>query len=477
MTIPRLHAFSAALVFVGLFAASDSDAAIISTYDHSGNGFASGTGADTFADENAGNSSYGAAGEVQMRNESGLRFQMPYYRFDLSAIDKASAQSAKLQVYDYRFGGLGQLDGQSIQVWALGNEALDDWGENSLTWNNAPGRTDNAIAFDGPDLNSDASFLGMFTFTRAGTTPWSVPFEVPGLVNHIRGDTNDQLTLMFVGPSGATLFRTGSKESSQVSLWTTDPILPGTAATRLHVETNTTIISTFDHNGDGFASGNGADTWISENAKNSNYGAVGNFRFRNQPSGQQEVGYLQFDISAFNATPVEAHLQLYDYRFSEGNLLHGRTLSIWGLRDGSLDNWDEMGITWNNAPGRTDNEIAFDGPDFNDDVVFLGDVTFQSEDPSHGWGIPLDVPGFAEFVAADTNGLITLMITGPPGVGTLFYAGSKESVSDRRINDPVAIAPGTIAPRLLLTVPEPGSSLLLLSALAGVLLVWRRRRS
>ncbi len=490
MTVSNLFRSAVPLAFVGLFAALPVDAAIISTFDHNGSGFASGTGADAYVNENAPGSRYGGAVEVQMRNvpdpggTSG-QFQMPYYRFDLSAIEKSQALSAKLQVYDYRYGGSGQLDNQNIQVWALNNESLDGWAETGATtginWTSAPGRTDNGVAFDGPDFNSDATLLGTFKFTRAGTTPWSLPFEVSGLVDLVRNDTNNQLTLMFVGPTSGTLFRTGSKESIRTSLWIEDPIPTGSAATRLHVETNTTIISTYDHNGDGFASGNGADTYITENVPSQNYGTLSNFQFRDQPgaSGQQQVGYVRFDISAFGGkVPVEAQLQLYDYRFDETAKLDGRVLTIWGLQNGPLDGWAESGtggITWEAAPGHADDGIAFNGPDFNSDAVLLGNVTFASQESTNGWSIPLDVPGLAEFIAADTTGLVTLMITAS-SPGTLFYAGSKESASTSRTSG-VAIPLGTIAPRLLLTVPEPGSwSLLLVSAMALAGFRFPRRR-
>lgn len=81
--------------------------------------------------------------------------------------------------------------------------------------------------------------------------------------------------------------------------------------------------------------------------------------------------------------------------------------------------------------------------------------------------------GLADLIAADTNERVTLMITAS-SPGTLYYAGSKESAFTSRTSG-VAIPLGTIAPRLILTVPEPATPLLAFWALAFGLMARRRR--
>lgn len=481
---------SVALLALGisLAVAASSPAQIISTHDHLGDGFASGTGADTFVSENSPGSNYGASTEIMMRNQTGALLQQPYLRFDLSALNKMDVRKAYLQIYDYRYYyASGHMDGQTFDVWALNNEALDNWTETATNWSNAPGNTPALPAYDGPDFNADATRLGSITFVRQGSTPWSVPLEVPWLAGRIGSDTNGQLTLMVVGPpGGTTLLRMASKETINTGLGTSDPILVGSAATRLIVDDSRVISSTYDHDGDGLASGNGADTYIAESGKTSNYGAVDNFKARNNPGGQQEVGYLRFDLSgvADKGLVGKAELQLYDYRWTEGNLMHNKTFSVWALGNEALDNWNEVdpgGIEWNAAPGHLDDGNAFDDPDFNGDAVYLGDFTFTSQTATNGWGIAADIPGLRDVARADTNDLLTLMIVGPQGVGSLFYIGSKETVQDRRVGagpiDPLPMPEGVLAPRLIMTiVPEPTTMALALGGF-GLLLRRSRRRA
>lgn len=463
---------------------SPASAVIVSTHDHNGDGFASGTGADASITESSAAGNYGTTTALEIRNQTSTYQQVPYLRFDLSAIDKANAQRVRLQLYDYRFDGSGPLRGNKYGLWALNNEALDNWSEGNggsdnnppgeITWNTAPGHWPDGKAFDDADFNADATFLGEFTYTQHGSGPWSVPLEVPGLLERIKSDTNQQLTLMLVGPAGAgTLFRTGSKESTQTSYWTNTPIPRGSAAPRLLVDTTTTIVSTFDHDGDGLASGNGADTWIAERSPTSANGSAGYMCLRNQPAPDalstrfQESVYLRFDLSAVDAAAtVDAKLQLYDYRFDQPALMAGKEYSVWALADETQDNWSETALTWENAPGHSDDGLPYDDADFDAATTFLGSFTIGQESAANGWSLPIDVPGLAELVRNDTNGLVTLMITGPVGPNTLFYMASKETVFDRLAGTgQLAMPAGVLAPRLLLIVPEPSTAWL---ALVGV---------
>jgi hypothetical protein len=488
----RPVAMSALLSALALL--SPASAAVISTYDHNGDGFVSGSGADTYLSEQVDSpavrlTNYGNASPLLLRNDGNIQGQ-PYIRFDLSAIDKASAWRARLQLYDFRFDfSSGWLRGNTFSLWALNDGPLDNWVEGNggsdnspageITWASAPGHVDDQV-LNGPDLHpAQATLLSTFTYTQQGATAWNVPLQISGLLERVKNDTNNQLTLMITSPSGSsTSFRVGSKETSQQSLVDkSPPILVGSAAPRLLVDTSTAIVSTFDHDGDGVASGTGADSWIGESSKTSNYGAAGDLRFRNNPTGQQELAYLRFDLSAiYKAGAVDAQLQVYDFRFDEGKLMTGKTFSVWALTNEALDNWDENSITWNAAAGHTDDGIANDDPDLNSDATFLGTFTFSQQLSTNGWGLPVSLPGLLDLIRGDTNNQLTLMISGPVGSAPLFYIASKETVLDRRLATTPSMPAGSLAPRLLITtVPEPATAWL---ALAGLgLWMCRLRRS
>jgi hypothetical protein len=76
----------------------------------------------------------------------------------------------------------------------------------------------------------------------------------------------------------------------------------------------------------------------------------------------------------------------------------------------------------------------------------------------------------------DTDGLLTLMVTGPrSGTGALFYLGSKESVQDRLRFGEQPIPAGLLAPKLILAdVPEPSTALL--ATIGGLLALFGTRR-
>ncbi len=248
------------------------------------------------------------------------------------------------------------------------------------------------------------------------------------------------------------------------------------------------VVSTFDHSDDGLASGNGADTWIVELEPDTNRGAARDMRLRDRPDNQQEYLYVRFDLSAIDTSQWDnALFQLYDYRFSEGNLMNGRAFHVWALTDEAQDGWNESGaggITWNGAPGHLDDGIALDDADFDGNAVFLDSITFLNQSSlsgslTSGWNVPTEVSGLWDYIRQDTNDQITLMITAPVGVGSLFYAGTKETVQDRRIvgalGEPINAVPlGSLAPRLTF-VPEPSAVLLLLLGVCLVVPARRRR--
>lgn len=238
------------------------------------------------------------------------------------------------------------------------------------------------------------------------------------------------------------------------------------------------IVSTYDENGDGVASGAGADTYIDDTAPSKNYGATGWMCLRHQPtldaSGHryQQVVYTRFDLSAIDTTQVaDAKLQVYDFRFNGAGRMSGYEYWVWALKDQSpvsLDAWQETSLTWENAPGRSDDGIPSDDPDFDtNNAICLGSFRFAQETPDSGWSVPIGGLGLLDAIRSDTDDRVTLMIAGKQEANTLFYLGTKESVFDRLdTSTRVSVPVGTLAPRLLITpVPEPATAWLALVGL------------
>ncbi len=132
-------------------------------------------------------------------------------------------------------------------------------------------------------------------------------------------------------------------------------------------QTPLATVSTYDHVADGTASGNGADTTISEHTPAVIRGAEERIevRFDNTSQSRNSVGILRFDLSAANLTGFDhATLQLYDLRAGVFGDADGQTFQVWALTDETQENWDENTINWNiGAPAHSPSSPGFDGPD------------------------------------------------------------------------------------------------------------------
>lgn len=129
---------------------------------------------------------------------------------------------------------------------------------------------------------------------------------------------------------------------------------------------------------------------------------------------------ITFDVSQFaTAKTSEAQLILdpepSGYGFSA--LVPDSRFAVYGLTDESLDAWNEKEMRWATLPGCTD-----DGPDLNR-ARKLAEFWI----PRGGSGGPLTVrsDALAEFVRADTDGLVTFVIvreTGETNTSGLAHA-------------------------------------------------------
>lgn len=170
--------------------------------------------------------------------------------------------------------------------------------------------------------------------------------------------------------------------------------------------------------------------------------------------------YIGFDISTFNnlnTTASASSLDLYGF----GNITD-LELSIYGLNDNILDNWAEDTIDWLNAPGKSGDVIDAASTTllYSDTVSYAGNSV-----------ISFDTTALLDFINADTDGLVSFILTQPVQTSTNHAFSSKES-----FGNPSTGSAGNFTPQLNITpVPVPAAFWLLASGLAGLVLQRRRK--
>lgn len=83
----------------------------------------------------------------------------------------------------------------TVRIYALANESLDDWDENSITWENSPGHDADSTGF-----NNDAILLGELS-VPAGVTASTFSFSSQELLDFLNDDTDGRVTFMLTRTS------------------------------------------------------------------------------------------------------------------------------------------------------------------------------------------------------------------------------------------------------------------------------------
>lgn len=153
-------------------------------------------GKDAYIQSGAANANinFGSAILDQIKRQDGSAFtRKSYFGFDLSGLPAAPIATAtfNLNFVDSRLGSTAANLVYGFELFGLTNQALDGWGESTITWNNAPANQANNL------LNAAmVTSLGTFNLTGKGLGVYN--FSSQALVDFLNSDTNDLATLILL---------------------------------------------------------------------------------------------------------------------------------------------------------------------------------------------------------------------------------------------------------------------------------------
>ncbi len=118
-----------------------------------------------------------------------------YLGFDLSGLRMARVQSAELTltIAPTGFGFAARVPNATFDLYGMTDEALDDWDERELTWENAPANREQPQSLD----PSKSMWLGSFVIPQ-GEQSSSFTIRGEKLTDFVNSDKNGLLTLIVV---------------------------------------------------------------------------------------------------------------------------------------------------------------------------------------------------------------------------------------------------------------------------------------
>ncbi|MDA3925420.1 MAG: DNRLRE domain-containing protein [Kiritimatiellae bacterium] len=343
-----------------------------------------------------------------------------YIRMDISDVD-FTIRSAYLDMVVCMTDIIYKNIDQTINVYGLTDESLDNWNPAETTWDNAPA---NDISSSSGVVTNSAVFLGEFTvaYEDAGTPK---RFTSAALIDFLNADTNGKVTFILCRPdsietfSGWNLLLAGDAHETY-------------APPKLTLTSEITTLS-----GTGGVSGqvSADDTGA--------FGIAGGWHLKNDADLLTKFtrkGYIRFDISSNDAAATNASLNVILLVVDDRHHYYGnnQTLFVYGLTDETLDIWDPSTTTWSNAPGNNTNSA--DRVD-TETTTHLGEITVIPTD-AEGTVKTLSGTALDNFLNADTNGKVTFIISREQNKG---YKRDIKIVGDRdvRYSPPsLMMAPG-----------------------------------
>jgi hypothetical protein len=190
----------------------------------------------------------------------------------------------------------------------------------------------------------------------------------------------------------------------------------------------------------------------------------------NTTAPRKRIGYLKYDISGIE--PRFYWSAKLSGVFQSSSHDNAGVWNVYGLNDGVTNtddiadgsfgeaNWIENNLTYSKGLGVDPSATTADsslGLDLSE-ITLLGTITIPGNAPfvSNPTGLPLGA-----FLGADTNGLVTFLLTDANAAGTEWRVGVRENAN----------APGV----QLSFVPEPTAVLLSIVSFMGTTLFVRRR--
>ncbi|MGE0269267.1 MAG: DNRLRE domain-containing protein [Candidatus Omnitrophota bacterium] len=190
------------ILCMGMLTATPNQASAMLLYTDYGNGADSYVLSD-FQNNGASDVNHGLEPLVWIKNDLQLNGnnRKGYLRFDTSGIVDPIISIA-FEISYAGTDGAGQnppvnlpSNPSTYNIYGLNDgHAGENWGETTLTWNNAPG---NDTGSSGGVLNTDVLFIGSFNLNFPPTVDgFRVSLSTPALLNFFNSDTDNLLTLI-----------------------------------------------------------------------------------------------------------------------------------------------------------------------------------------------------------------------------------------------------------------------------------------